>query len=266
MFTKLLKHEFKGVSKPLTLVSIAALIAGALGGFLFKLIYDEVFMEQTEVLIAVVAILLGGIFIALAAYGIGTSILLLYRFYKNKFSDEGYLTFTTPATTHQILFASIVNILIWSAICAIVLIVAITLVLWPLLSDSGNFQHFLDINDAANYIEVQTGDVLLSILSFISSVAYSLILPLLSITIGSLIAKKHKLLCAFAVGYGISMAVSTLNGIINVTVYLDELTNVVASTSTALQSTLLIPSVIQLIIGVGGYFLMHYLIDKHLNI
>ena len=67
MFTKLLKHEFKGVSKPLTLVSIAALIAGALGGFLFKLIYDEVFMEQTEVLIAVVAILLGGIFIALAA-------------------------------------------------------------------------------------------------------------------------------------------------------------------------------------------------------
>ena len=266
MFTKLLKHEFHCVRKPLTLISIAAVIAGAVGGLVFKLIYDETLMEQTDTLLAVCVILLGGIFIALAAYSIGTQILLLYRFYKNKFSDEGYLTFTTPASTHQILLSSIVNILIWNAICFIVLLLSFTLILWPLLTDADTFRHFTDINHVFQHTEVPAGDVLLSIFSFISSLIYSLILPLLSITIGSLVAKKHKLLCAFAVGYGISMALSTLNGMINVSLYLDEMTSVVASTSVALQSALLIPSILQTVIGVGGYFLMHYLIEKHLNI
>lgn len=266
MFTKLLKYEFKWVSRPLTTISIATLAAGGLGGLLFKLIYDESFMEQTDILIAVIAILLGGIFIGLVAYGIGTSILLLYRFYKHKFSDEGYLTFTTPATTHQILLSSILNILIWTAISFAVLAIALTMILSPLVFDTQNFKHFLDINIVFYYFDIQANDVFLSCFSVLSSVVYSLILPLLSITIGSLIAKKHKLLCAFAVGYGINMAVSTLTGIVNVSVYLDAFTTVIEPTSQVFESLLLIPSIIQILIGIGGYFLMHYLIDKKLNI
>ena len=46
MFTKLLKYEFKWVSKPLTLASIGALFAGGLGGFLLWNIYDGVVMED----------------------------------------------------------------------------------------------------------------------------------------------------------------------------------------------------------------------------
>lgn len=266
MFAKLLKYEFKWVSKPLTMISIAALAAGGLGGLLFRLIYDETLLEQTDTLIAVYIILLGGIFIALAAYGIGAEILLLYRFYKHKFSDEGYLTFTTPASTHQILLSSILNILIWSIICMVILSIALTLIFWPLLADQQNLIHFLDINNLLNYLDIRAEDVILTVFSMICTAVYSLILPLLSITVGSLLAKKHKLLCAFVIGYGISMAVSTLTGILNVTVYLEELTNVIESTSQALQASMLIPSIIQLVIGIGGYFLMHYLIDKKLNI
>lgn len=266
MFAKLLKYEFKWVSRPLTIISIAALAAGGLGGLLFKLIYDETLMEQTDTLIAVIVILLGGIFIGLAAYGIGVSILLLYRFYKHKFSGEGYLTFTTPATTHQILLSSILNILIWSGICTVVLVTSFTFILSPLLLDTNNFYLFLDINNIFNSLDIQSSDIFLSLFSILSSIVYTLILPLLSITIGSLIAKKHKLLCAFAVGYGINMAVSTLANIINVSAYLDTFTTVISSTSQVFESLLFIPSIIQLIIGVGGYFLMYYLIDKKLNI
>lgn len=267
MFAKLLKYEFKWVSRPLTVASIAVLIAGALGGFLFKLSYDETLMEQTDVLLSVVSILLSGIFIGLAAYAIGSIILLLYRFYKHKFSDEGYLTFTLPVSTHQILLSTMANILIWAVICTIVLSASLTMIFLPLLTDSQNLSHFLnDILQISGYFDIQTEDIFLSLFSTVSSAVYSLVLPLLSITIGSLLAKKHKLLCAFAVGYGISLAVSTLTGIVNVSVYLDEFTSVIDSTSQALQSVTLIPSVIELIIGIGGYFLMHHLIDKKLNI
>lgn len=267
MFAKLLKYEFKGVRKPLTLVSIAALAAGALGGLLFKLIYDETLMEQTEVLIAVVSILLGGVIIALVAYGIGTTILLLYRFYKHKFSDEGYLTFTVPASTHSILLSSMLNILIWSLICCVVLFCALFLIFMPLILDAYEGLNIIEeFQRLFSYMDIQFQDVMLSLFSMLSSLIYALVLPLLSITIGALAAKKHKLLCAFAVGYGISMAVSTITGIANVTVYLDELTTVIDSTSQALQAVTLIPSLIQLIIGVGGYFVMHYLIEHKLNI
>lgn len=267
MFSKLLKYEFKGVSKPLTVASIGALFAGGLGGFLLWNIYDGVVMEEYEVLLTVMTILLGGVFIALTAYGIGTEILLLYRFYKNKFSDEGYLTFTTPASTHQILLASILNILFWSLICGFVLSASLGLIILPLVMANPQFFNIYDvISSVLSEINIQTGDVLLALFSMVSSMIYALVLPLLSITIGSLIAKKHKLLCAFAVGYGISMAVSTLDSVINVSFYLDELSGVVESTTSSLQSVYLVPAVIQLIIGVGGYFLMHYLIDKKLNI
>lgn len=265
MFAKLLKHEFKSVSQPLTIASIAALLAGALGGFLFWAIYDGTLMENHEVLFTVMVILFGGVIIALVAYGIGTEILLLYRFYKSKFSDEGYLTFTTPASTHQILLSSILNIFLWMLICIVVLFIAFCFILIPILIKvPWDPEVFNEVRESFRMLGYETNFAILYIVSMIGNIAYSLVLPLLSITIGALVAKKHKLLCAFGVGYGINMAVGTLSSVLASSIYILALSGS-ADLDFMLNMYWMYP-VLMLTIGIVGYFVMHYLIDKKLNI
>ena len=91
-------------------------------------------------------------------------------------------------------------------------------------------------------------------------------MPLLSITIGSLIAKKHKILASIGIFYGISMAVSTISSIFSMTSMLSSMVLSGGNIDSIMSETIVAPSVLMLIIGVGGYFLMHYLVKKKLNL
>lgn len=269
MFAKLLKYEFKSLKKTVFIGGLAAILAGALGGLMlyFLLIQTDIMNDQ-EVLETVMSILLGGIYIGIFAYAVAPSIVMLYRFYTHHFTDEGYLTFTVPATTHQILMASIVNILICSIIVVLFSAIAFGLTMVPVLMQTDLSSY--EINSFIEYIteyisEFGTGTVLANILSFISSIVYSLIMPLFCITLGCLIAKKHKILCSFAVGYGVSMVTSMVTGIADVTVLLTEYESD-AAYLTAYNISVLVPALLYLALGIGGYFLMHHLIKNKLNI
>ena len=124
MFAKLLKHEFKTTCRSLGILSIAALVSGAVGGLMLYFALQDVEDISRNILQTLSNLLLGGIYIGLFIFGAGSSIYLYYNFYKNKFTDEGYLTFTLPASTHQILLSSILNILIWEIILTVVLLLS----------------------------------------------------------------------------------------------------------------------------------------------
>ncbi len=267
MFTKLLKHEFRSVAKPLTIISIAALLAGGIGALLMWFTVSNIDISGREMFSVLSMLLLGGIYLGLIAYAVGAVIILYYRFYKNKFSDEGYLTFTLPVSTHQILLSTILNILIWSLIVMAVLFICIVLIVAPLFTQISQELHYYysDLSYIMEEISYFSPEWPLQLLSVISNGIYSIVLPLLSITIGSLIAKKHKILAAFAVGYGISTVVSTASGflmILDLMNSVDYMYETVGYSSTSIISS----SITMLVIGVGGYFLMHYLIGKKLNI
>ena len=83
-----------------------------------------------------------------------------------------------------------------------------------------------------------------------------LIVLMLAVTIGALIAKKHKILAAVGVYYGIGIVQSFVFTFVNLSVW-DKHTVLGFFSVTSLTS---------LVIGIGGYFLMHYLVDKKLNL
>lgn len=268
MFTKLLKHEFKTVGKTLCLLSIAALIAGAIGGLLVQVMITNIQIESGEMLSILSVLLLSGIYFALAAYIIGSFIMLYYRFYKNKFTDEGYLTFTLPVSTHQILLSTIVNNLIWSAITYTVFFISIVFMIMPVFfieEAKPVFQELFTLNNLtsqeANLFSKTFGEIGIM---WLCGIVYSSILPLFSITVGSIVAKKYKVLVSIGIGYGISMAVSVLTSFLTIaemtvnSQFFTNFENMGAST--------LLPSLLMLFLGIGGYFLMHHLIDKKLNL
>ena len=261
MFTKLLKHEFRTTARSLNLLSLAALLVGVLG-FIFVLIatLSENLDDHPLVVLIYIPVFLF-IFISLFAYGIAAAFIPYKQFYQKKFTDEGYLTFTLPVTTHQVLLSSILNVIIWNIISCLVLIVSILMIFAPVFNEFYQiFKTIPDIFYGLNYDEIYPiGERIIDALITISAIPFSLLLPFVSITLGCLISKKWKIGISFCIGYGINMVVSTVTETLYILKLFPE--------SAALHyiSGILI-IIIYLGLSVFGYFLMHRLIKNKLNI
>lgn len=264
MFTKLLKHEFQSCKKSIGVISIATLLAAVLGYVMMLIAISNLEIRINNVLSSLSVLLQGSIFLMLAVYLIGGNIYLYIRFYKTKFTDEGYLTFTLPASTHQILLSSILNIIIWQFIITLVFIISIFIIIAPLLVKFQNdFNIIGNLIKNSRLITVTPNIIFSSIMEMLSAFCYSIILPLFSITVGSLHAKKHKLLASFGFGYVINMAFSFITSIISI---IELAGNNSASEGIYNIIPTVIISFITITLSVFGYFIMHQMIEDKLNI
>lgn len=281
MFATLLKYEFRRTRKILLPLNLGALAIGAIGYFVMLIVTRLIDSADSEqLLVAPLLMLLWmGLFLILSLLGAALAIVLCLQFYREKFTDQGYLTFTLPATTHQILLSSYLNYLIWTIVNAIVTLISIGLMFTPFITYYIQESSKLGI-EFSYFWELLKGDFAIdlprnilytvsNIVFTISSVFYGITLPYLAITLASVLAKKHKLLLAFGIGCGISLVIGMIPSIFSV---IESL--ILYSDSALPEAAAYIPGTISqfltafLYIGftVGGYFLMHYLISKKLNL
>lgn len=129
MLGKLLKHEFKGTARlffPIFLVSIAIAL-------LYKIFYstaDLITTEDYSVFVRVLLIFLTVVFVLiLICVGASGEVVSFYRFYKNVFTDEGYLTNTLPVSPIAILSSKLIAATVWSIASVLVSIISIVIVI-----------------------------------------------------------------------------------------------------------------------------------------
>lgn len=271
MFTKLLKYEWKATSGLLGVLSLAAVGIGILLTALLR--FAQSAPPNTPDLIwAPVSTIIGGGFLAIVAYAMGTQIVLLMRFYKNKFSDEGYLTFTLPVTTHQILLSSLLNYLIWTVISTLVVVAAFAMVILVGSATEGfvNREALDGIAFAFRAMSQEEGVIgflATTLASTLVSSLSSLILAHTAIAMGAVIAKKHKILAAFGCYYGLSMILGVVNSVLTVgfglmgTVFVSQ-----DNLFGGMNTIMVIQMVIYAAVAVAGYFLSHYLMKHKLNL
>lgn len=273
MFGKLLKYEFKSQQKLLTGLSFAVLGAGLIGGLVLWLMVD-VLQDVENITASVVGsilstILLMGVILGIVGYVIAVWILLIYRFYKHHFSQEGYLTFTLPVTVHKTLLASMVNIVLWEMITLITCLCALCLMFAPSLTFAWResipelrmvWREFTGVFSdlGGGYLAAQ---IIITVVSWI----YSLVIPLACITLGCLLTKKYRILTSIAIYYGLQMGISLISGAFSVIVTITEIAKGTESDGMILLS-ILGPCVLQLVLAVGGYFLMHRMVSRKLNL
>ncbi len=223
MFAKLLKHEWRANSKLLGILSIAAAGLGVLAVVTMCIALPMLFEATNEYegvnVLAGVGLMFLWMFIMLsiAVYSAAVSFILAYRFYKSKYTDEGYLTFTLPVSSKQIFLSSCVNMTFWSAIAAVITFVA---------AFGSLFAGFLCIGDMGKYfIEVlkeipqlmtvsdgimATIQMALTLVTYLLAFLTSIVTIHASITIGAVIVKKFKILAAIGIYYAINFGMSIL--------------------------------------------------------
>ena len=274
MFAKLLKYEWRATRPLLGLLCAVSLSAAVLGGLAARYLIwlsgpAGELGSELGIVLCVLSMLAAVMAIGVCA--VAMQFLAVWRFYKSRFTDEGYLTFTLPATSHEILLSSLVNCLIAMVIgvvTAAASVVGLVMVAFTALDGFYDtlwqeLPRLLEMLGQA-LSQAEMGYVWLALLDMVCGALLGVVTMLLSVTIGSLIAKKHKVLAAVGVYYGIQVAISMLTGVLAATQALRAVQG--ASAGSMAAGMFGSGAALMLAIAIGGYFLMHHLVDRKLNL
>lgn len=283
MFRKLLKYEWRANARLFWILSLAALGVALLGGGAMRTANYIVATSQSDVAIATVVpgmyALCFFCFLALIAYVSAVEIINLVRFYKNKFTDEGYLTFTLPVTARQIYLSTFVNILVWMLISCVIMMVGFFIMLaigmgetlrewmadadlqyiWQMLMEGfAGLQNEMESLKGYNLYLVLMG------ITMVLSPLYMVSLIMGCLTVGSVLAKKHKILASIGIYYLFSVVSSTITSSLTGTFTLSAIE--MDSFFMIYNGTYIVQILMMIGVIVGGFFLSTHLMKNKLNL
>ena len=268
MFRLLLKHDWKSIRGILGLLCLICLGAGIVGGFALRFLiiaFDQPDPSAYQMVLAMGSVM--ACYAAIIICAAGTLFFCIWRFYKSRYADEGYMTFTLPATAHQILLSSMTATLL-AMLCAFVAVFVsiFTAVFIGISAVEGAYTEMAQQSpmvwdafwEAVSYEKSMFASLMFYVP--VSGIA-GIVIMMLSVTVGSVVARKLKFLAAIGIYYGIQVAVSLITSVLMV------LTGVTATSSTTLlDHFFLYPTILMAALGIGAYFLMHRLASKKLNL
>ena len=224
MLKKLLKYDMKSMVHllvPLSIAVVGTTIAGTAALRIMQTIDNT--KNASWILTSALALIFVSTILALLAFSVFSEILIMYRYYTHLFTDEGYLTFTLPVKTSSILNSKLINALIWSVYTVLVVFFCIFLYVIFGTAEEGliNSKIFTEIKNALELLtQTYSAWVILKyiveiVVIFIISLLYGVLSIYLALTIGSIIAKKHKILAAIGIYYGLNTVMSIFVMIVN---------------------------------------------------
>ena len=230
MLKKLMKHDFRALSRTLVPMQI-----GVLGGGLVATLLTAITIRLGENtantggsallrqlimgLSATASVLIG---IAIIASALVTLLLICYHFYRSFLADEGYLTFTLPVSTSKLLWSKLLTGMLWMLINAVVICVTILIFAVFGTSTTGivNYEVLNAIKEffsrilpeASQYMNVPlvtVETVIVGVLAFAAQVLEIYF----AILVGGQIAKKHRILAAIGMYLLINMGVGMISSV-----------------------------------------------------
>lgn len=294
MLGKLLKHEWKSTMKFPLALSAFILIMTALGCLSFRLpFWQEIttgygpnfdFFD----IIAILILITYYVSIIVAAW-----VFIIYfgvRFYKNLYTNEGYLMHTLPVTTRQLLISKLLVSALWDLFSSILLVFSIFTLLYacittiipkeawevamPILKEllpemAVVFKQYSGINFSTFVIFM----ILYAILTCFSSMT----MIYACISIGQLF-KKHKVAAAVITYLVISTIVQAIASIAIIPVSFGSTASLVINSSTldpiemtiapfaSMAPTFLFSAIITIVFSIVYYFVSEYITKRKLNL
>ena len=129
MLGKLLKHEFKIISRAFIPLNLVVLVVGLLGAAMGAFFMADLLVNDVGPMGALLAVMMAVIFfLVLPAVMILPLVIAAVRFWKSFLSSEGYLMFTLPVTRRNLILSRLIPSTIWLAVTTIVVIISIIIV------------------------------------------------------------------------------------------------------------------------------------------
>ncbi len=278
MLRKLIKYDFKALSRYLIVIHAMLLITAVLGRLLFvgRLMSDPGRLSNAGAIATIIGIIIYVILFMTAVFG--TMLMIAICFYKNLYSDEGYLTHTLPVTRGQLLISKTVSGSVWMLLDMMMVILSLfILVLTRPVLDS--FSSYWDELLSAMGFPASTGygKILLAFaVLFIVSAVSNVVLIYVSITIGQLFS-NHRVLGAVVVYFVINTIVSIISSIAGSAYSMSTFSHAADESSFVMMVNdgviyqvyarlFLFSLVLEIILAIGAYTVTYLLMQKKLNL
>ncbi|MBP5310445.1 MAG: hypothetical protein J6Z05_07595 [Lachnospiraceae bacterium] len=219
MLGKLFKHEWKDSFLFMIIMNGSILLLSILGAVFFgsmdvsEFDFERPFqglMYGTYVLVYVV-----GIFVLF----IGSTIYFYVRFFRNMYTDQGYLMHTLPVTEHELILSKLSVAMIWKIISTIVVTFGLEVIAYSIAKES--FPTLREIKKAIQRFDIEPGRItLIIILSLLFALGYALYTYLLgyaSVSVGQF-AVKNKVIASVGAFIGIRMILRFIRNLIMITI------------------------------------------------
>ncbi|MBQ8550053.1 MAG: hypothetical protein IJ426_01795 [Clostridia bacterium] len=274
MFRKLLKYDIQAVFKYWWIAAVITPFVSLTAGAAIQVInvdYTSYGAIQT-----LATFLLFMCIFALLMFLTVSQILVFIRFYKNFFSDEGYLTFTLPVKKTDLINSKLLTSFIFNIASFAVLAVNVVIMLvvgvpeeffntrnWKIL-----FDIIAEILREINFYGFSY--VVLGILIFCAFYIMQDLFLAVCITVGACITRKHKVLAAIGIYYGANTVLSfvieifSLTGIFSFVGMLSNVSEGVIELSIMLAMIIILSLLVLCVAGL--YMLECYMLDRRLNL
>ncbi len=211
----------------------------------------------------VMGLTMGITWLMVGAVFVMTFFMLVTKYFRSIYGDEGYLTNTLPITKHQIIITKVLSFYLWYALAAIIAVLCFFIM----------FSHY-EMLEAIRYFFVDelwydlmyyiTPDYVQSAIYFLITMilapAASALLIFVSTGIGARF--RHKLTMSVVAYIVISFVLSTISQIAMVSMFAAEMYSDIFP-ALGFSIFTLVLTVLEI---VGFYFATHYLLTKKLNL
>lgn len=275
MLRKLVKYDFNYYIKYWLIAALTTIGLAVVCGVCFKALQIE--NEKIELLKVLCS--LAGVISAVAIFGllIFTRILGVVRYYKNFFTDEGYLTFTLPVSPRDQVMSKVFTNYIFTVFSTVVVILDLFVVLALAIPDQlFNAKNWNQIFDVLG--EILEEAKVFAPLYALQFVLLLVALPLLQImidycciTVAGTLVRKYKVLVAIGIYYGATVVMSYFSQFATMSLASGSVVVAVEKLSEnqilgMLSIVLLALTALVFLITLVLYTLSVYLIDAKLNL
>jgi hypothetical protein len=210
MLKKLLKYDLRSVFRFWWIVALISVGMAVLGGFAQSILYDNDIPRAINVIASIVVFFS---YFCMMGLAVLTQVLLFIRFYRNFFTDEGYLTFTLPVKRETLLnskvLAGFIAMAAAAAVCALNCSIIFAIPQYEVFRSGEFFSGFQEVmREIPDHL---VGPLIIMGIEALVLAALVLLLSVLflycCITFGSMLVKKGKLFASIGMYYGIGSSI-----------------------------------------------------------
>ena len=192
MLGKLISHEWKATYKMMAILNIYLIVITLIGHLMLSL---HILDNPSEAMAAIITLLIAGYILSLISVSIAATIYLISRFYKNLYTDEGYLMHTLPVKPWELILSKGVIAFFWFLVTSVIISGSALLLISSAASDFELIDMWNEATGAAaKYLNLTPGAIIFLLVTFILiSTVQGTFMFYASVSLGQLF-KTHKLL------------------------------------------------------------------------
>ncbi len=266
MLGKLIKYDLKYGAKAFIILHTILIISCILGRLLFVNKLD--FANSNSALYSYIVLFITMFILIFTAINLGVIAMVAIRFYRNLFSDEGYLTWTLPATPTAQLWAKIVSGTLWYILDMLIITLSLFILITGENVTSAYAKIAPDINNALG-MPLGTWGFYLLVICLFTSIS-GVVSIYLCIAVGQLFP-GHRVLCSIIFYFVLSavLQVIILGLMIALGLFSSPYMDSAATGKDAVEylfAILKLSGIVAFVSTIIEYFIIHYILSKKINL